>query len=271
MTIAIAGNFPEGVIFGADSAVSYVNMDGQGISQTYDGAQKIYHLGSSDDCSDSPYGAMLFGSCQFEGFSWRNIFARFSRQLVVDDYSTASEAVQGFVSFLDGLQPDQQARPKGGVFFTGYGEKDEAVKCFKISMDTLDVLEIESGDVQFDGMPIVADRLRHGVDQGTIEALECAFGGLTVEVTDDHRTETRDLLSMILEVLRGNSFACMGDLDMPLRDAIDYVHFLVYSTIKHFKFNHCAPVCGGKVELAAITLDRGFRRIRRKPLDSQMG
>jgi hypothetical protein len=55
---------------------------------------------------------------------------------------------------------------------------------------------------------------------------------------------------------------------MTARDSIDFVHFVVYSTIKVLKFSAKGQFCGGPIELAVITSDRPFRWVRHKEWDS---
>jgi hypothetical protein len=52
--------------------------------------------------------------------------------------------------------------------------------------------------------------------------------------------------------------------DLPLREAIDWVHASIYTTIKAMKFSHWKPYCGGPIEVAAISTDRRFRWVRHK-------
>jgi hypothetical protein len=56
--------------------------------------------------------------------------------------------------------------------------------------------------------------------------------------------------------------------NLPLREAIDWVHAALYATVKVTKFTHLAPICGGPIDVATITSDRLFRWVRRKPLDA---
>jgi hypothetical protein len=51
---------------------------------------------------------------------------------------------------------------------------------------------------------------------------------------------------------------------LPIRDAIDFVHTCIHSTIKAFKFSNLSQICGGPIELAVITVDRSFRWVRHK-------
>ena len=52
--------------------------------------------------------------------------------------------------------------------------------------------------------------------------------------------------------------------DLPLREAIDWVHASIYTTIKAMKFSHWKPYCGGPIEIAVISTDRRFRWVRHK-------
>src|SRR5262249_42523348 len=54
---------------------------------------------------------------------------------------------------------------------------------------------------------------------------------------------------------------------LPIRDAIDFVHACIYSTIKALKFSMLDQICGGAIELAVITTDRQFRWVRHKDWD----
>ena len=45
---------------------------------------------------------------------------------------------------------------------------------------------------------------------------------------------------------------------LPIRDAVDFVHACIYSTIKAMKFSNQAQVCGGPIEIAVITTDDVF-------------
>lgn len=59
--------------------------------------------------------------------------------------------------------------------------------------------------------------------------------------------------------------------ELTIRDAVDFAHFIVYSTIKTIKFSDREQVCGGPIEVAAITTDRKFRWVKHKDFDSAIG
>lgn len=277
MTIAVSGNFTEGVVLGADSAASYQQVSictkpgcGQQtsvISNVFNGAQKIYHIGR--DHLSEPYAGMIYGASQYAGQSWRNIFAQASDGISVHD--AAADAFGQLRDFLNKLEPDASKRPAGGVFFCGYGKNDAHVCSYKLDMATLNHEEFLPGFVAWDGVTHVVQQLVNGVNCQTRQALEGMFDVQEIDLTDvAGATHKRKVVEVIVDLLKGTSARCNLDTSMPIRDAIDYVHFLVYSTVKHYKFAHLEPVCGGEVEVAVITRDRGFRRIKTKPMGSEL-
>jgi hypothetical protein len=57
---------------------------------------------------------------------------------------------------------------------------------------------------------------------------------------------------------------------MPIREAIDFTHSCLLTTVKSFKFSDNARLCGGPIEMAVITADRPFRWVQHKELDAAM-
>lgn len=283
MTIAISGNFTEGVVLGADSAASYTKTLSCSkptrcapcthttpvVSQVYNGAQKIYHLGTDE--LNSPFAVMIYGAASFSNIPWRNVCARFSYKYPLIAFKTAQDAVNAFMEFLKEVTPDAKDRPRAGVFFCGAGPEDLFVQSFRIDVLELKVEIVNVGMVAWGGMPSVVQREVLGISAETIDAFNGVFGNLTVDRTaSDGKKEAVKIADIAHDIVRQTSPKVDLDRDMPLRDGIDYVHFLVYSTVKHYKFAHLAAVCGGEVELAVITKDRGFRRVKRKSLDSEL-
>jgi hypothetical protein len=60
----------------------------------------------------------------------------------------------------------------------------------------------------------------------------------------------------------------LGHGIIPIREAVDFVHTCIFSTIKALKFSNLHQICGGPIELAVITSDRKFRWVKHKTLDS---
>ena len=59
-----------------------------------------------------------------------------------------------------------------------------------------------------------------------------------------------------------------GFQDLPIREAIDYIHTYLHVTVKAFKFQFGAPTCGGPIEVAFVTTDRRFRWVCHKDFSS---
>lgn len=57
-------------------------------------------------------------------------------------------------------------------------------------------------------------------------------------------------------------------LPLPIRDAIDFTHACIASTIKAMKFSSLPQICGGPIEIAVITTDRRFRWVLHKEWDA---
>ena len=69
-----------------------------------------------------------------------------------------------------------------------------------------------------------------------------------------------NLFALVNEGALGQPF------DLPLREAIDWIHASLYTTVKAMKFSHLAPVCGGPIEIGVISTDRPFRWVCHKHL-----
>jgi len=109
------------------------------------------------------------------------------------------------------------------------------------------------GSTRFWGCPNLVNRLIYGLD---LEVLSAILQSGKWNGTD------QELFELI-------SPHCLGQpQDLPIREAIDWVHASIYTTIKTMKFSHLAPVCGGPVEVAVITTDRNFRWVRHKRFDA---
>lgn len=63
----------------------------------------------------------------------------------------------------------------------------------------------------------------------------------------------------------------LGHAILPIRDAVDFTHACIASTIKALKFSNFSQICGGPIEIAVITVDRNFRWVRHKTWDAAIG
>lgn len=145
----------------------------------------------------------------------------------------------------------------GGFCLGGNLPQDRRPRAFEFLYDPSQlgpkpVEELPTGSTKFWGCPNIMHRLLYGVD---FQILQAVMDSGKWTGTQD------DLTALILP-------HCLGQpLHLPIREAIDWLHASIYTTIKTMKFSHLAPVCGGPVEVAVITSDRPFRWVRHKKMD----
>ena len=119
------------------------------------------------------------------------------------------------------------------------------------------------GMPEFWGQPNMLRRLANGIDMGTFADILVAKlpNGSPMWLGSED-----DLIQIVVRNKLGQP-----SRHLPLREAIDWVYSSIYTTIKAMKFANLPPVCGGPIEIAAITSDRPFRWVRHKQLDTAIG
>lgn len=142
-----------------------------------------------------------------------------------------------------------------GFVLGGYVLPDRSPAAFEIAVDPLagkpTPMRIDHTAV-FRGAPNIIQRLLFGCDDEFESSILRSphWKGTAEDFADLRRQHT---LSHPL---------------LPIRDAVDFVHTCILSTIKAFKFSNWSQICGGPIELAVITTDRKFRWVRHKQWDS---
>jgi hypothetical protein len=105
----------------------------------------------------------------------------------------------------------------------------------------------------FRGFPNIFGRMFNGIDPGIPNA---------IAQSKHWKGTDADLKAIISQFKYGPRVV------LPIREAIDYIHASIYTTIKAIKFSPLPPICGGPIEIAVITTDRPFRWVRHKGLDA---
>lgn len=112
---------------------------------------------------------------------------------------------------------------------------------------------MRAGQIQWWGVPNFFTRLLVGID-----------GRILGDIQNSGKwTGTTEELAQLAQ-----AYSLIPQGILPIRDAVDYVHSCIYSTIKAIKFSGVPQVCGGPIEIAVITSDRKFRWVRHKPWDA---
>lgn len=283
MTIAACYLSTEGVVLGADSTSTvYVAGPGNtsGSYHHYTFAQKVFELGES-----STVGIVTWGLGTLLDVSYRTVMAdvadaairtnvgRFAD--VANLWATTfwTEYSRALTQFLDRARflaaqtkPTTDEQTELGwlrqTFSVGFclggrwGDQRRPSAFEIVFLPDMNAAPnpspIALGYTRFWGCPNLIERLLYGIDGPLFEAL----------LLSGKWTGTRDELFQLVD---RNKLGQPPDL--PLREAIDWVHATIYATIKGMKFSHLAPVCGGPIEIAVITSDRPFRWVRHKRFD----
>jgi hypothetical protein len=285
MTIAACYLSPEGVVLGADSTTTYATEGG---AHYYNHAQKLFEIGSG-----STVGAVTWGLGGLAFNSYRRLFSLFADDLLRGDVHSVAEVVERWVDFfwpeyssaefikeckfLDSkkpfdpdqpaLLPDARTREEEdrlqqllgnwvGFCIGGYVLQDRqpaaSVCIFSPLGEKPKTTSVNPG-FQFWGAPNMIQRLIFGWD-----------GELRKSILESGKwSGTERELDYLLRERR-----LAHPATIPIRDAIDFVHTCILSTIKALKFSNFSQICGGPIEIAVITADRPFRWVRHKEWDS---
>jgi len=284
MTIAACYVSPEGVVLGADSTTTnYVPHPNQPIGEShyFNYGQKIFEIGEN-----SSIGISTWGLGSFRTVSYRTLIANLGDQLggiapqsmaqvsalwstlYWAEYSRVFSAeitnAQNLIALGAARTPDQEAALDNLLndyavgFCVGGHTEERRPEAYELSFTVGDTAAatpapIRLGYPRFWGWGNLMHRLNYGLDDGLFQAI----------LNSGHWTGTENDLT---QIALDNRLA--PAVDLPLRDAIDWVYSSIYTTIKAIKFSYFSPACGGPIELAVITTDRNFRWVCHKSLDA---
>jgi hypothetical protein len=297
MTIAACYLCPEGLVLGADSTSSAQISAGPGLAgfHFYNHNQKLFEVGEN-----STLGIVTWGAGSLGPKSHREVIAQLAddiakntaksvgdvadrfAKLVWNEYQSAYAPLIQKCKDLAAKGPHDVALPVApgvprrtdieqrefdalvlnlplGFCIGGYMPPDRATTAFELLCDPLATAltpkQMPALSYKFWGVPRLVQRLIQGADDVLKDAI----------LKSGKWTGTEAELVTVLEAQRIGS-PCL----LPIRDAIDFVHTCIYTTIKAMKFSSFFQVCGGPIELAVITADRRFRWVKHKPWDSAL-
>ncbi len=285
MTIAACYVSAEGVVFGADSTTTmFVDVPGSGQTgqeHHYNHAQKVFEIGR-----DSTLAIAMWGLGSLGNTSYRTMIAQFADSLSTQDAQSLSEVANQWSQFFwssyssafaELLQRTHELQAKtartpqeenelrwlaqtfsGGFCVGGYLPNDRVPGAYEMLYaptmtrpPSPNPLSIASP--RFWGCPNLIERLMYGLDSALYTA---------ILQSDKWNGTSQELFDLAAEHFLSQP------RHLPIREAIDWVHASIYTTIKMMKFSHMPPVCGGPVELAVVTTDRPFRWVHHKRFDA---
>jgi hypothetical protein len=256
MTIAVCLVVPDGVVFGTDSRSTVANEDRPDRYLNHE--QKIFRIASTGHI-----GLLTWGRGRFGETSLRTAITN-----VEDEVNAASgrgllAATETFAEKLWPLYQREVGQSGGasiGFCLGGCSPPGRKPEAYSIEF---------SCDISAPPEPHLIEPLLPKAWGWNI-FIERSLGGdpLLMELiresgkwsgTEDELNELRD--------------QCCLPLHMPLsiREAADLVHSLVYATIKLHRFTVLPPVCGGLIQLAAMTADAPFSWMQREDVFAAVG
>jgi hypothetical protein len=282
MTIAACHVSPEGVVLGADSATT-LTSDHQGTCHL-DYAQKLFEVGPEG----SSVGLVTWGLGQVGQESHRTVAAEVGFKHEANPYESMSAMASGLATAFweryiaaygdyvelsktlaakvtagDATEAEQENLDRmfgilsGGYCLAGRVEEHGPVEAFTVMWaphyTSPRVERVPDESPVFWGVSAIMERLIFGFDSPIISAI----------LESGNWSGTEDEL---LEIITGNQL--ISPRLLPIREAIDWVHTVIHTTIRTTKFANWPHWCGGPVEIAVITTDRPFRWVRHKRLDA---
>lgn len=285
MTIAVCYLSPEGVVFGADSTASV--MVPEGGFHYFNNNQKLFEIGES-----SSLGAVTWGLASLGHLSHRRALAMLADSLDANHAADLADVTNRWIAqfWADyiavaahdialcqalhakpafGALPPPGARTEDeeklyrqlrlglvvGFCLGGCLKSDRIPGAFEVIFDPLQgppkPTPIPAGSVRCWGTPKIFDRLINAADGDLKQSILNSGNWIGTEA---------DLNALVAQ-------HALAHPTLPIRDAIDFVHACISSTIKALKFSRYSQTCGGPIEIAVITTDRPFRWVRHKDWD----
>lgn len=264
MTVCIAVQVNDCIVFAADSATSLVGADGNGtlsITNIYNHGKKLFCLHKG-----LPVMAMTCGMGNLAGSSIE-VLGKDLRALLTSDpkyqvdptsYTMEEIAEKAFQFFVELYEPNKPAGPHAfELFIGGIPAGSRQGETWKFAFHNGEVIKpaVQLGQgncgIQWAGQPEAVNRLVLG------------FSGALPEVLKEAGIEEPQL-SQLVQSVRTKTQAELWHPAMPVQDAIDLAVFLVETTIDFTKFLPGANTVGGAVDVATVTRHEGFKWVRRK-------
>lgn len=275
MSVVIVVKVSEGLVLAADSAatLSGIIEDPQGnktegILQTFYNSKKLLQVGENFPIGVLTWGQAFIGPRTIESLvreweydkHWQSIKIYKDNKKKSAKYKV-KEYAQGLLDYFLKLHSDEyrdipyDSRPGMGMVVAGYteGEFFPEIWRFVVPQDS----EVHNQRPDIDGKPNFGAswfgikepivRLHFGRDERVINIISEKYG-----INQD---ELRQSLSPLQYLI---PFA-----QMPLQDAIEYANYILNVVIGRFRFVIGPNLCGGEIDIAAIT-QRDFTWIKRK-------
>lgn len=274
VSVVIVVKVSEGLVLGADSASTLhgtmrdpAGNQQSGILKTFRNARKLLQIG------DFPIGVLTWGHAfigqrtveslirEWEhGANWRSIESYRDKGSTYQVKECAEKLSRHLFKAYDHefKEVATDDRPPLGVLVAGYSEGKFFPEIWRFIFPNDGTGEVHNQRPDVDGRPDfgaswfgVHDaivRLHYGRDNFGLQL-----------IADKFEIDPKELHELLLPLQYVVPFA-----HMPLQDAIEYANYMLNVEIGRFRFTLGPELCGGEVELAAITENQSFEWINRK-------
>lgn len=255
MTIAACVKVYDGIILGADSATQIMGKDPQGnivVLKTYQNARKLFQF------QGLPIGILTYGIGNIEKKSIETLLRDFDRNNPVSsdsEYSIEDITKKLFNFFKDiydqnfGAIAEEEKKPILGFFIAGYShlptEGEEWEFILPVHTEPKRVREPDKFGSSWRGMSIPFTRLYFGYDpRARKDFIDSGFNeNIVKQIFDKYKSPV------------------MYD-GMPVKDAVEFVKFILRTTIGLLSFEIGAPSCSEPINVAVISPKEGFNPVK---------
>jgi len=265
VSVVIVVKVSDGLVLAADSASTlfgrFETPEGvqEGIIKTYYNARKLFQIG------DFPIGALTWGQAFIGARTIESLVREWEHdrhwQSRADRTVSVAECAQGLLERLVQIHADEygnlpeEQRPKLGVIVAGYSEREFFPELWRFIVP-LDK-EIRNLRPDVDGKPTFGANWYGATD--SIVRLHWGRDDAVAGIVSEKFGISSEAVNEALKPLQYKvPFA-----QMPLQDAIEYANYMLNVVIGRYRFVVGPEICGGEIDIAAIT-QREFNWIRRK-------
>lgn len=250
MTICVSVKTRDGIVLGTDSmsTVTLYGNDGQSMAQkTYSNARKLVQIGSF------PIGVFIYGTGNLGPRTVYSHILEYSRSLENDREWTVQKIASGLSQHMmqeyNEIYGETKAQHFLGLNVAGYSKGVASSEEWKIGIpSSIEPGLVMTNGVNWEGILLPFGRLYQGYDLRLIQALQEA--GVKPDLLRRVLEETPLVPQILFDA-------------MPLQDAINYVVYVLRTTIGFSSFETGPPTCGGQLQIAVISEEDGFQWVSR--------
>lgn len=254
MTIVACVKVYDGIILGADSATQIMGKDPQGnmaVLKTYQNAKKLFQF------QELPIGILTYGIGNIEKKSIETLLRDFDRDNPVSsgsEYRVEDLTKKLFNFFKDiydqkfGAIAEERKKPVLGLFISGYShlstEGEEWEFILPVHTEPNQVRGPDEFGSSWRGASIPFTRLYFGMDpRAKKDLIDSGFDeNVMKKIFDKYKSPV---------VYDG----------MPVKDAVEFVKFILRTTIGLSSFEIGAPSCSEPINIAIIGPKKGFNQL----------